>query len=118
VAEELEAGAPEHLPFDHLVAAGRQPAGPPAREPGGPAADDVAVPAQDRVGVTSSRSPWRRALGITPSRVASRPRSAQVRSRDPGCRRCSTASWWRRIKVSAVCHASSRCDSRSYAATA
>ena len=28
-------------------------------------------------GVTSSRSPWRRALGITLSRVASRARSAQ-----------------------------------------
>jgi hypothetical protein len=28
-------------------------------------------------GVTSSRSPWRRALGIAPSRVASRARSAQ-----------------------------------------
>jgi hypothetical protein len=28
-------------------------------------------------GVTSSRSPWRRTFGITPSRVASRARSAQ-----------------------------------------
>ena len=31
-----------------------------------------------------------------------------------GCRRCRTASWWRRIKISAVCHASSRRDSRSH----
>jgi hypothetical protein len=30
-------------------------------------------------GVTSSRSPWRRAFGVTPSRVASRARSAQFR---------------------------------------
>jgi hypothetical protein len=34
-----------------------------------------------------------------------------------GCRRCRTASWWGRIKFSAVCHASSRCDSRTHAAT-
>jgi hypothetical protein len=68
-------------------------------------------------GVTSSRSPWRRALGITLSRVASRARSAQFTSGGSGCRRCRTASWWRRIKISAVCHASSRCDSRSHAAT-
>ena len=33
-----------------------------------------------------------------------------------GCRRCSTAGWWRRIKISAVFHASSRRNSRSRAA--
>src|ERR1017187_3645497 len=62
---------------------------------------------------------WNRlsALGITPSRVAGRARSAQFTSGGRGCRRCRTASWWRRIKISAVCHASSRCDSRSHAAT-
>ncbi len=43
-------------------------------------------------GVTSSRSPWRRAFGITLSRAASSARSAQVRSGRRGCRRCSTAS--------------------------
>jgi hypothetical protein len=32
-------------------------------------------------GVTSSRSPWRRAFGITASRVASRARSAQSQVR-------------------------------------
>jgi hypothetical protein len=64
-------------------------------------------------GVTSSRSPWRRAVGITPSRVANRARSAQFRFG----RRGTTASWWRRIKISAVCHASSRRDSRSHEAT-
>jgi hypothetical protein len=68
-------------------------------------------------GVTSSRSPWRRALGITLSRAASRARSAQVRCGRPGCRRCSTASWWRRIKISAVFQASLRCDSRSHEPT-
>ena len=67
-------------------------------------------------GVTSSRKPWRRALGITLSRAASRARSAQVTFGRPGCRRCSTASWWRRIKISAVFHASLRRDSRSHAA--
>jgi len=34
-----------------------------------------------------------------------------------GCRRCSTASWWRRIKISALCHASSRRDSRRHVVT-
>ena len=32
-------------------------------------------------------------------------------------RRCSTASWWRSIKISAVFHVSSRRDSRNPAAT-
>jgi hypothetical protein len=68
-------------------------------------------------GVTSSRSPWRRALGITLSSAASRARSAQVSFGRRGCRRCRTASWWRRIKISAVFHASSRRDSRSHAAS-
>ena len=68
-------------------------------------------------GVTSGRSPWRRAFGITPSRVTSRARSAQFTCGGRGCRLCRTASWWRRIKISAVFHASSRCDSRSHAAT-
>ena len=68
-------------------------------------------------GVTSSRSPWRRAFGITPSRVASRARSAQFSFGRRACCRCRTVSWWRRIKISAVFHASSRRDSRSHAAT-
>jgi hypothetical protein len=67
-------------------------------------------------GVTSSRSPWRRALGITLSRVAMSARSAQFSFGRCGCRRCRMASWWRRIKISAVFHASSRRDSRSHAA--
>ena len=67
-------------------------------------------------GVTSSRSPWRRAFGITPSRVASRARSAQVSFGRRGWRRCSTASWWRRIKISAIRHVSSRRDSCSHEA--
>ena len=67
-------------------------------------------------GVTSSLSPWRRALGITPSRVTSSARSAQFRFGRRGCRRCSTASWWRRIKISAIRHVSSRRDSRSQVA--
>ncbi len=65
-------------------------------------------------GVTSSRSAWRRAFGITASRVASSARSAQSRFGRRGCRRCRTASWWRRIKISAIFHASSRRDSRSH----
>jgi hypothetical protein len=50
-------------------------------------------------GVTSSRIPWRRAFGITPSKAASRARSAQFSFGWRGCRRCRTASWWRRIKI-------------------
>ena len=68
-------------------------------------------------GLTSSRTPWRRALGITLSRAAIRARSAQLRFGRRGCRRCSTASWWRRTKISAVFHASSRWDSHSHEAT-
>ena len=67
--------------------------------------------------VTSSRSPGRRAVGVTPGRAASRARSAQLTFGRRGCRRCTTASWWRRIKICAVCHASSRRDSRSHQAT-
>jgi hypothetical protein len=65
-------------------------------------------------GVTSSRSPWRRAFGIAPSRVASGARSAQFSLGRRGWRRCSTASWWRRIKISAIRHVSSLRDSCSH----
>ena len=68
-------------------------------------------------GATSSRSPRRRAFGITLSKAASRARSAQFRCGRRGCRRCSTASWRRSIKISAVCHASARRDSRSHVVT-
>ena len=44
-------------------------------------------------------------------------RSAQFRCGWRGCRRCNMASWWRRIKISAVCHAFSRRDSRNHAVT-
>ena len=57
-----------------------------------------------------------RALGITLSRVASSARSAQVSVGRRGWWRCSTASWWRRIKISAVFHVSSRRDSPSHTA--
>src|ERR1035438_4223207 len=68
-------------------------------------------------GVTSSRSPWRRAIGYHAEQVASRARSAQFSFGRRGCRRCRTASWWRKIKISAVFHASSRRDSRSHETT-
>ncbi len=68
-------------------------------------------------GVTSSRSPWRRAFGITPRSAACSARSAQFSFGRRGCRRSRTASWWRRIKISAVFHVSSRRDSRSHEAT-
>jgi hypothetical protein len=67
-------------------------------------------------GVTSSRSPWRRAFGITLSKVARSARSARLSFGRRGCRRCRTASWWRRIRISAVFHVSSRRDSRGHAA--
>jgi hypothetical protein len=110
------AGQPQDQGTDG--AAGRRPAARAAHGPGGPAAaDDAAVPAHDRVRVTSSRSPGRRALGITPGRAASRARSAQFTFGRRGCRRCAAASWWRRIKICAVCHGCSRRDSRSHEAT-
>ena len=68
-------------------------------------------------GVTSSRSPRRRAFGIALSKAASSARSAQFRCGRRGCRRCGTVSWWRRIKISAACQASSRRDSRSHVVT-
>jgi hypothetical protein len=67
-------------------------------------------------GVTGSRSPWRRALGITLSRVAMSARSAQFSFGRCGGRRRRTASWWRRIKISAVFRASSFRDSRRHSA--
>jgi hypothetical protein len=66
-------------------------------------------------GVTSNHSLWRRVFGITLSRAASRARSAQFSFGRRGCRRWSMASWWRRIKISAVFHPSSRRDRRSHA---
>jgi hypothetical protein len=58
------------------------------------------------------------AVSVSPrAGVASRARSAQFTFGRRGCRRCSTASWWRKIKISAVSHASSRRDSRSHEAT-
>jgi len=67
-------------------------------------------------GVTSRRSPRRRALGIRLRTAAIRARSAQFRCRRLGWRRCRTASWWRRIKISAVFYVSSRRHSRGHAA--
>ena len=100
------------------TAPGRWPPGPPARGPGAQRRRTMSRCQRTIVsGVTSSRSPWRRAFGITPSRVASRARSAQFSFGRRGCRRCSTASWWRRIKISVVFHISSRRDSRNPAAT-
>jgi len=43
-------------------------------------------------------------------------RSAQFSFGRRGSRRCKAASWWRRINISAVFHASSRRDSRSHEA--
>jgi hypothetical protein len=67
-------------------------------------------------GVTSSRSPWRRVFGIAPSAIASSARSAQFSFGRHGWRRCSTASWWRRIKISAIRHVCWRRDSCSHEA--
>ena len=68
-------------------------------------------------GLTSSRSLSRRPFGITARRVAMSVRSAQSSLGRRGCRRCRTASWWRRIRISAVFHVSSRRASRSHAAS-
>ena len=50
-------------------------------------------------GVTSSRSAWRRAFGITASRVASSARSAQSRFGGAGRRCCRQRSRWRRTNI-------------------
>ena len=57
---------------------------------------------QDRLGLRA----WR-AFGITASRVACSARSAQSKCGRRGCRRCKTASWWRRSRISAIFHVSS-----------
>jgi hypothetical protein len=97
---------------------------PPCRRPGGPPRMDLVAQrrrtmsrCQRRIvsGGTSSRSPWRRAFGITPARTASSGRSARDSFGRPADWRCRTTSWWRRIKISAIFHASSHRDSRSHA---
>jgi hypothetical protein len=45
------------------------------------------------------------------------PRSAQFSFRRYGCSRCITESWWRKIKISEVFHASSHRASRSHVIT-
>src|ERR1019366_5999371 len=110
------AGQPEDQGLDGP--AGSRPAGPAAHGPRRRRRRTMSRCQRTIVsGGTARRSPWRRALGITPTRAASRARSAQVSFGRRGCRRCRTASWWRRIKISAVFHASSRRDSRSHAAS-
>jgi hypothetical protein len=54
--------------------------------------------------------------GHQPNRLFER-HTAQFTFGRRGCRRCSTASWWPRIKIPAVFHASSCRDSRSHAAS-
>jgi hypothetical protein len=110
------AGQPEDRGPDAL--AGGRAAGGAARGPRCPAAaGDVAVPAQDRVRgdqqpqtvaalSVSRRAGWRAVPGPPGFRFGQR-----------GGRRCRTAAWWRRIKISAVFHASSRRDSCSHAAS-
>jgi len=46
-----------------------------------------------------------------------RARPAQFSFRRCGCPRCTTESWWRKIKISEVFHASSHRDSRSHVIT-
>ena len=74
------------------------------------------VPRRLGLALAASRSPGAALSGITPSRVASKARCAQFTFGRRGCRRCCTASWWRRINITAVSHASSRRDSRSHEA--
>jgi hypothetical protein len=110
------AGQPQDQGLD--VPAGRWPAGLAAPGPGGHRRRTMSR-CQRRIvsGVTSSRSPWLRAFGITPSRAAGSARPAQSRFGRRGCCRCRTVSWWRRIKISAVFHVSSRRDRRDHAAS-
>jgi len=85
------AGQPEDQGPD--VPAGGWPAALAAYGPCGPAAaGDVACQRRIVSEVTSSRSPCRRAFGITASRVASRARSARSSLGRRGYRRCRTAS--------------------------
>ena len=110
-------GQPENQGLD--VPAGHRPAGLAAHGPRRPAAaDDVAVPAHDRVRGDQKPQPLapRFRYHAEQGREQGPVRPVQQLGRR-GCRRCRTASWWRRIKISAVFHASSRRDSRSHAAS-
>ena len=78
------------------------------------AADDVAVPVHDRVRRDQQPQPVAR-FRFTSSSAVGSARSAQFRFGRCDSRRCRTASWWRRIKISAAFHVSSRRDSRSHA---
>jgi len=68
--------------------------------------------------LTSSRGSWYRPFGITSGQGGQECRSAQFRFGRRGCRRCRTASWWRRIKIPAVCHATLALGRRSSRAAA
>ena len=108
-------GQPEDQGLD-VPAGGR--AGLAAHGPGGlAAADDVAVPAHDRVRGDQQPQPLAPRFRYHAEQGRGQGPVRPVHSGRRGCRRCRTASWWRRIKISAVFHASSRRDSRSHAAS-
>jgi hypothetical protein len=98
-------GHPEDQGLD--VAAGGRPAGLAADGPGGPAAaDDVAVPAHDRIRGYQQPQPVVAHLRYHGEQGREQCPSSQSKSERRGCRRCKTASWWRRSTISAVFHVS------------
>ena len=100
------------------VAAGRWPAGPAARGPGGlAAADDVAVPAHDRVRGNQQPQPLAPRFGYHAEQGREQCPVRPVQLRAARLPPPQDRSWWRRIKISAVFHNSSRRDSRNPAAT-
>ena len=101
------AGQPEGQGPD--VPASVRSAGLAANGPGGPAAaNDVAVPAQDRVRGDQEPQPVLAGFRYHGEQGREQCPVRPVQFRAARCGRCRTVSWWRRIKISAVFHVSSR----------
>jgi len=95
------------------VPASRRPVGLATHGPGGPtAADDVALPAQDRVRGDQEPQPVAPRFRYHAEQGREQRPVRQFRFGRRGCRRCSMASWWRRIRISAFFHVSSHRDSQ------
>jgi hypothetical protein len=104
-------GQPEDQGLD--VLAGRRAAGLALLGSGRLAADAVAVPAQDRVQCDQQSQLLASCSGYHAEQSGEQGLVRPGQCGRRGCRRCRTASWWRRSRISAVCRAFSRWDSRS-----
>jgi hypothetical protein len=75
------------------------------------------VPAQDRIGGDQEPQPLAPRFRYHAEQGREHGPVRQFRVGRRSCRRCCTASRWRRIKISAVFHTASRWDSRSHEVT-